>query len=226
VSLLYIVRWHGWRVAYVDSSGILKSNNFNYLRNDILNRREVLVNNLKNPEDFHSSTDTQCYITPKEICWMNWKDVYNNTLRNVSIVNGDFKQYIVGKAVEECTANYLEYGDVYYKLPSRIIRDILDISDGDGYDYYNEDKELESIFINAEEKWFDLQSYLFVDKEKLLSRLEHSDLQIFWIVRLLRQATSKALEKYPNLHSRNDKCWFVWFEDGELKSQLFSEEIG
>ncbi|MFS0594425.1 hypothetical protein AB1L05_22895 [Cytobacillus horneckiae] len=207
------------------SSGIINSNNFKYLKNDILNRKESLVHNLLNPEDFHSSTETQCYITPKEICWMNWKDECNNTLHNVSIADGDFKEYTIEKAVEECTANYPEFGDVYYKLPSRIIREILGISNGDGYKYYNGEKELGAFFINAGEKWYDSQSYLCVDREKLLSQLHQSNLQIFWIVRLLRQATSKSLEKYPKLHSRNDKCWFVWFEDGEIKSQPFSEEV-
>jgi len=37
--------------------------------------------------------------------------------------------------------------------------------------------------------------------------------------------TSKVLEKYPKLCSRNDKSWLVWFEDGELKTQLFSDKI-
>ncbi|WP_400245925.1 hypothetical protein AB3U99_04875 [Niallia sp. JL1B1071] len=208
------------------SSGIVKNNDFEYLRNDVLKRQKSLVNNLKNPEDFHSSTETQCYITPKEVCWMNWKDECYSSLQNVSIDNGDFIEYTITKAVEECTANYPEFGDVYYKLPSRIIRELLEISDGDGYQYYNGDKELEAVFFNAGEKWYDSQSYLCVNREQLLSQLDQSNSKIFWIVRLLRQATSKSLEKYPKLHSRNDKCWIVWFDDGELKSQLFSEEIG
>lgn len=207
------------------SSGIIKSHNFKYLKNDILNRQEGLVNNLKNPEDFHSSTETRCYITPKEICWMDWKEECYSSIKNVSIDKGDFIEYTFESAVEECTANYPEYGDVYYKLPSRVIRDLLSISDGDGYKYFNGYKELAAIFFNAGEKWYDSQSYLLVNQEKLLSLLEESNSKIFWIVRLLRQATSKALEKYPKLHSRNDKCWLVWFEDGELKSQLFLEEI-
>ena len=102
---------------------------------------------------------------------------------------------------------------------------MLGICDGDGYKYYNGEKQLEAIRFVAGEKWHDSQSYLCVNRKKLLLQLEHLNLQIFWTVRLLRQATSKALEKYPKLRSRNDKCWLVWFEDGELRIHLFSEQV-
>jgi hypothetical protein len=207
------------------SSAIIANEKFKYLKNDIINRKDSLVYNLSNPEDLHSSTETQCYITPKEICWMSWKNEYYNKIYNISIDDGDFVEYTIEKAVEECTANYPEFGDVYYKLPSRIIRELLGICDGDGYKYYNGEKQLEAIWFEAGEKWHDSQSCLCVDRENLLLQLERRNFKIFWTVRLLRQATSKALEKYPKLHIRNDKCWLVWFEDGELKTQLFSEEV-
>lgn len=124
-----------------------------------------------------------------------------------------------------CTANYQEFGDVYYKLPSRIIREMLGICDGDGYRYYDEEKNLEAIAFEAGEKWHDSQSYLCVDRERLLLQLEHNNYQMFWICRLLREATSKSIEKYPNLHSRSDKCWLAWFEDGELITQIFLDQI-
>jgi len=158
---------------------------------------------------------------------MNWKNECYNKIFNISIDIdvGDFVKYTIEKAVEECTANYPEFGDVYYKLPSRIIREMLGICDGDGYKYYNAEKQLQAICFEAGEKWHDSQSYLCVNREELLSQLKQHNYQIFWIVRLLREATSKSLEKYPKLHSRNDKCWLVWFEDGELKTQLFSDQI-
>ncbi|MBN3525068.1 hypothetical protein [Paenibacillus apiarius] len=158
---------------------------------------------------------------------ISWKNECYNEIANISIdVNvGGFVNYTIEKAVEECTANYPEFGDVYYKLPSRIIREMLGICDGDGYKYYNGEKQLKAICFKAGEKWHDSQSYLCVDREKLLLQLDHLNFKIFWTVRLLRQATSKSHEKYPKLHSRNDKCWLVWFEDGELRTQLFSDQI-
>lgn len=209
------------------SSAIITNEHFEYLLNDLINRREFVVNTLNNPEDIHSSTETQCYITPKEICWMSWKNECDNKIPIISIDidTGDFLNYTIEKTVEKGTANYPEFGDVYYKLPSRIIREMLGICDGDGYKYFNGEGQLKAMYFEAGEKWDDSQSYLCVEGERLPKLLEHLDFKIFWIVRLLRQATSKALEKYPKLHSRNDKCWLVWFEDGELRTLLFSDQI-
>ena len=207
------------------SSAIITNEHFKYLKNDIITRKDSLVYNLSNPEDLHSSTETQCYITPKEICWMNWKNECCDKIHNISIDDGEFVEYTINKTVEECTANYPEFGDVYYKLPSRIVRELLGIYDGDGYKYYDGEKQLEAIRFEAGEKWHDSQTYLCVDREKFLSQLKSQNCRIFWIARLLRQATSKALEKYPKLHNRSDKSWLLWFENSELKSLLFSEQI-
>lgn len=77
----------------------------------------------------------------------------------------------------------------------------------------------------AGEKWHDSQAYLCVDRDVLSRQFNHHNFQLFWIVRLLREATSKAYEKYPELISQNDKCWLAWFGDGELNTQLFSEQV-
>ncbi|MBN3525067.1 hypothetical protein [Paenibacillus apiarius] len=48
------------------SSAIAKDH-FKYLISDIIKRKDFIARELSNPEDLHSSTETQCYITPKEI---------------------------------------------------------------------------------------------------------------------------------------------------------------
>lgn len=207
------------------SSGLIPNAQFKYLQNDLINQKEFVVRALDNPEDMHATTETQCYITPKEICWMNWKNECYGKIPVISIDTntGEFCNYAIEKVVEKCTANYPEYGDVYYKMPSRIMREMLGICDGDGYKYYNSEKQLEAFYFEAGKKWYDSQSFLCVDGKKLPELLEHLNYKIFWIVRLLREATPKAREKYPNLYSQNDKSWMVWFEDGVLKSILFSD---
>lgn len=67
------------------SSAIVSKEKFKYLINDIIKRKDFVVNELSNPEDLYSSTETQCYITPKEICWMSWKNESNNKISNISI---------------------------------------------------------------------------------------------------------------------------------------------
>jgi len=206
------------------SSAIIAKENFKYLINDIVNKKHSLVYDLRNPEELHSCTESSCYITPKEVCWMNWKNECNNKIQVVTIYDGDFVKYTIEKAVEECVVDYPEFGEVYYKLPSRIIRNLLEICDGDGYKYYNGEKQLNAIWFTAGEKWHDSQAYLCVDQDKLLSQLETRNYMIFWVVRLLRKATIKAREKYPKLSIQSDKCWIAWFENGELRNHLFLEQ--
>ncbi len=205
------------------STGIIKCSDFNYLKNDLKNGREFLIRELDNPEEFNSSTEARCYISPKDICWMNWKTEMYNELNNITIESGEFVEYKINKAVEECVANYPEYGDVYYKLPSHIIRDMLNIIDGDGYKYYDKYNQLKAVYFRAGERWEDSQSYLCVSKQDLFEKLKRSNIKIFWIVRVLKQATSKTLEKYSELHMSNDRTWLVWFEDGDLQKYLFTK---
>lgn len=40
-----------------------------------------------------------------------------------------FSDMNIDSAVDECTYNFLEYGDVYYHIPSQQIRDMLEIVD-------------------------------------------------------------------------------------------------
>lgn len=54
-----------------------------------------------------------------------------------------------------------------------------------------------------------------------VSKLDSDSYKIFWTVRLLREATAKAFEKYPKLQDNSDRTWLVWLENGELRSQIF-----
>jgi hypothetical protein len=109
------------------SSAIMETSDLHCLLEDLARSHEYIIRELENPEDLHSSTKSDVYITQKEICWMNWKKECYNMIRNATIDNGNIKNYEITKAVEECTVNYTEHGDVHYKLPSRISRDILNM---------------------------------------------------------------------------------------------------
>ena len=203
------------------SSAILNTQDFHCLLNDLSRNREYIKEELENPEDLYSLTESDIYITPKEICWMNWKKDYYNTITNATVDNGNLKVYKITKAVEECTGNYDEYGDVHYKLPSHTLRSMLNIIDGDGHQYFDNTKDLKAIYFESGERWDDTQSFLCVDQNSLYNALEAQRKHIFWIVRLIREPSKKAREKYENLRLRKDRNWIVWFENGEVKSQMF-----
>jgi hypothetical protein len=203
------------------SSAIINNEDFHYLINDLINKRECVIRQLNNPIDLHSSTKSDVYITPMEICWMNWKEDCNSDFLNATIDEGDIKIYQIDTAVERTTSYYQDYGDIYYELPSKNVRNLLGITDGDGYEYFNREKEIKALYFNTGEAWRDSQSILCVDQEHLFSVLNRENKRIFWIVRLSRLPSIKTLEKGAKKDYRRDRNWIVWFEGNNMKSQLF-----
>jgi hypothetical protein len=130
------------------------------------------------------------------------------------------------KTVEKCTANYNEFGDVGYKLPSKVIRNIMNISNSKGNNFLNEDNEIVAQYYKAGENWGNSTKLLGIDKEKLYDGLKAHKKTIFWIVRLLREASNRAIEKYGEVYERRDRNWIVWYEDGEIKYKLFKDIKG
>ncbi|PHC43818.1 hypothetical protein COF09_11180 [Bacillus toyonensis] len=102
-------------------------------------------------------------------------------------------------------------------MPSKYIRTLLNITDGDGYEFYNKNLEKIGFYRIAGEPWFDEQSYLCVDKEQLLKNLESEQKSIVWIVRVMREATPKAREKYQSVNERHNEYYMLWFENGEMQ---------
>jgi len=207
------------------SSGIINKSEFRHLLRDINNKQEYLIRELDNPADFHSSTQARYRLTPKEACWMNWKSEYGNQVDNISIDGGEFVYYSFNKAVEECVAHYVGQDDVYYMLPSRSIREYLSICDGDGYSYHNKEKDIVATWSHVGEKWYDYQSYLFVDRLKLETVLEREGMQLFWLIRLMRKATPKGKEAYPNALEQYDRCWLAWCDHGVLNTIQYFDSI-
>lgn len=206
------------------SSGIIEADKFDYLINDLSQKRNYISNKLANPTDFNSSTITDCYITPKEVCQMEWKQETSTSIKPYTIIDDKILSYQILKTVEKCVAGYPEHGEIYYELPSKYIRKILGIVDGDGSFYYDEDKNIQAICFEAGEAWIEQQSVLCVNKDKLIANLESNNQRIFWLCRLQREPSIKAHKKFGEFYVRSDKTWVVWFENNECKSLCFHED--
>lgn len=206
------------------SSGIIEKDKFNHLISDLEQKRSYISHKLANPTDFTSSTITDCYITPKEICQMEWKQETSSIVEPYTIVDNEIISYQILKAVEKCVSGYAEHGEIYYELPSKGIRKILDIVDGDGSFYYDENKNIQSICFEAGEAWKEQQSVLCANNDKLIANLEAKKQKMFWLCRLLREPSIKAHKKLGDFYVRSDRTWMVWFENDECKSLCFHED--
>jgi len=177
---------------------------------DMLRNDSDLADNISNPVDWRGGIYTSCYITPKEVCWFTWKKRYNSRFVD------DFPQLNIQSAVDNCCYNFQEYGDVYYDLPSPPIRDFLDISNSDGYLFYDKDKKVKAEYCIAGEKWRTYQDYLLVDKDELLTKAEERGSNLLWIMREYRREDGKSKEKFGEFYAEKDCCSIGFFKNGEF----------
>lgn len=155
---------------------------------------------------------------------MEWKQETSSMVEPYTIVDNEIISYQIFKAVEKCVSGYAEHGEVYYDLPSKYIRKILGITDGDGSLYYDENRNIQAVCFEAGENWKEQQSVLCANKDKLITNVEEKNQKIFWLCRLLREPSTRAHKKLGDFYVRSDRTWIVWFENDESKSLCFHED--
>ena len=174
-----------------------------------LNEDSDLSYRVANPPDWTGGCSVYCYVTPKEMCWMPWKKRYDSSNAY------DFPELKIHSAVDKCTYNFIEYGDVYYELPSAPIREILKITNTDGYLFYDCDKQVKAASVMVGEKWRTQQSYLLADKT-LLQDLEQSGNTLVWIMREDRRENGKARERFGDFYAEKDCSYVGFFRNEEF----------
>ncbi|MEM5627546.1 hypothetical protein AAHB47_30500 [Bacillus wiedmannii] len=104
----------------------------------------------------------------KEVLLLDGNEEIDAIKKVITFRDKDFKEYSFNYTATECVSHFLEFGDVYYIMPSKYVRILLNITDGDGYKFYDANLEEMGFYRIAGEPWFDQQSYLCVNKERLL----------------------------------------------------------
>ena len=173
------------------------------------NENSELSCGIANPSDWKGACCANCYITPKEVCWMPWKKRYDSS--NVDY----FPESKIHSGVDKCTYNFIEYGDVYYELPSTPIRKMLKITDTDGYLFCDRDKQIKAANILAGENRETQQRYLLVDKN-LLENVTQSGNTLLWIMREDRRENGKARERFGDFYEEKDRSYIGFFRNGEF----------
>ena len=94
----------------------------------------------------------------------------------------------------------------------------MGIVSGDGYHYYNDEGIEIASYIDAGEHYGDSQHMLLVDEDIFISKSSELELQPIWIVRVLKEISNKARERFDTYMDRdetylvwkNSKCWQKW----------------
>ena len=186
---------------------------------ELIRNDSNISNQILNPCDWSGGVQTSCYITPKEICWMPWKKRYDCYFAD------EFPGITINSAVEECTYNFVELGDVGYKLPSAPVRKILGITNTDGFEFYNMGKEIKAINVSVGERWHTQQEQLLTGKS-LIELAEKNGKQLVWIMREQRRESGKTREKFGDFYAEKDKSYCGFFRNGTFEThQIEKREL-
>lgn len=156
---------------------------------------------LINAEDMLAYPTSDCYVSPLEVCWFDWKDEHDS-----DIVYGNNVLY---KNVAKCTCDIQEKGETEYEIPSKKARKMMSIVSGDGYHYYNDEGFEIASYMDAGERYGDSQHMLLANEDIFISKASELGLQPIWIVRVLKEVSDKAREKYDFFMDR-DETYLVW----------------
>ena len=171
-----------------------------------------------NPTEWDGGVESSCYITPKEVCWFPWKKHYD------SYKAEEYPSITIHSAVDRCCYNFPEYSDVYYSMPSAILRTMLGIVDTDGYHYVDKDKNIISEFSISGEKWRTTQEIVLVDEERIKKLLSTNGLSLIWIMQEMRRETGNAKEKLGEFFVEKRRYYIGYFvKDKFVTEQMLAE---
>ena len=181
------------------SSGLVRKGTISSLIKKLKDR--VFAMELINAADFLAYPASDCYVSPLEVCWFNWKDEHDS-----DILYGNNALY---KNVAKCTCDIQGKGETEYEIPSKTVREMMGIVSGDGYHYYNEEGIEIASYIDAGERYGDSQHMLLADEGVFVSKASELGLQPVWIVRVLKEISNKARERFDTYMDR-DETYLVW----------------
>lgn len=189
------------------SSGMVRKSDFVTFVDNIDNDREICASELLNAESFYTGVDSYLYCTPIEICGIpSKKDCYESI-----VVSDGETQVTVFKALTRCVGSFTcEPGEKEFIIPSKMMREVTDITYGDGYSYKNELGEIVAHYEEVGDPWKTHQDTLLINEDTLENAMNRSEYKMFWLFRIIRRATYKFIEKNPEIKRQADHTYLVW----------------
>ena len=151
---------------------------------------------------------------------MNWiEDEYEKN----NFINEKNQSYQIYYGVSDVTDNSIEESDKYYRIPSKITRELLGITDGDGVRYFNQDSELMAFNNKVGKAYYDFQNILLVDNEKLQNGLNDKGYTSFRIASIYREIAVDERERI-DFFSRHMTTWMIWNDGDKYVFQKIKDE--
>ena len=159
------------------------------------------------------------YLTPFDVLWMPWLEEDLEDI-HLSFKNNRPTQYKTYNTI--LGGHYHSFegevpGERSYTLPSKMIRNLLEIKKGTSVKFCKQENSLEGFFYDCGTPFRDSQKMLFIKKDELLKKLKDNKYSIFWTIRLSRRSSMHALEEFPKMRDENDMHWVFLLEGNKSK---------
>lgn len=204
------------------SSGIISKKDIKYLQDNIDNKQQKLYMILNNPDEFSEYTDSDGSRTPFEIINFDWNHIIESYFTNISLLENSINRYKIYKTYESAYNVHTEFNEIHYKIPSKKIRDMLNINNNREFEYKN-NNEIVAIYEKNNKSWDDHHNILVVDTKKLNEKLNENNETLIWFIRIDKELNSLGKEKYLKIDDRNTILIVCWFDGEELKINYIKE---
>lgn len=207
---------HAETCLFINSIIIDKSSITSFVNHILENNNYTKIHSV---DDLSGGIEADCYITPKECCWFNWKKHYEPYGLE------DFNSFNLLCATDKGCWSHNEFGDIYYRMPSPFVRSMLEINDSDGYLFFDSSKQIQAERTIAGKTHHTYQEYLFVDKERFLNKLESENKTILWITKEYRRETGLSKEKFGDFYIDKNILSVGYFEDDKFVTLNLNKSI-
>lgn len=212
-------------IMWIKSCAV-KKDNFDQFKLDCSEGNPSLLSHFEPMNmNFFASPRSDSYMDPSSLAWMTWLKEDNQLFQINSVENNKLVEYPLYKTVVE-TTHLMRNEDVEYtfQLPSKFLRELLDITEGDGWRYYNKDKQLVAFHSLVGQAYRNSQSLLYVSQDLLEQALDNHGYKMIWGVRILREPSMKVRDKHGKFFLQRDTTWIVYEDGGKLRELLVKDE--
>jgi len=165
----------------------------------------------------YSSPDTGTYSNPADIVWMNWIGEIETSSEFHATTGVTQLHHTIVKLVQETV-----HGEKYYRLPSKMIREFLNIqSYTDDILKDGEDKIISVIHKISDGSYRDSQEIVLADTELLEEQLRKKGLRIIWLCDFFKKKNPLNESLKKNIYDQRTTKYLVWEENGILNQLNF-----
>ena len=177
----------------------------------------------KNPRLFdvnswHGSIECNCYISPKEACWFPWKKRNDNSY-------DDFGKIRLCSTIDACVYNFSDAKELYFDIPSKPIRKMLNIINFDGLVFSDQSRRSKAIFIDEGAENHNEQKSVLVDSEQLFSNLKKQRKSIVFVMEAYWINGSYSEEKFGEFRIRKTEFFIGYFHNQKFRYSLIKEKV-